>query len=235
MTVFTLIMNSLISVQKIEHETMSQRVHKDLKELIMGGRVEPGQKLTLKSLADALGTSQMPVREALRQLAAEGALEFLPNKSVRVPLMTKAKFQELLSIRQALEGLAVEEAARVITPAELLELDRYHDIYSKETAKRKPDVNIAIEANMRLHFATYKAAKLPSLLNIIEGLWLQIGPVLNLDLRANSKRLTAGPAKSHHAEMIKALKMKNPVKARKALSNDLNETAVFILRSNRLS
>ena len=72
--VFTLIMNNFIQIQKIEHETMSQRVYKDLKDLIMGGKVEPGQKLTLKSLADALGTSQMPVREALRQLAAEGAL-----------------------------------------------------------------------------------------------------------------------------------------------------------------
>ena len=227
-------MNSFISIQKIEHETMSQRVYKDLKELIMGGRVEPGQKLTLKSLADALGTSQMPVREALRVLAAEGALEFLPNKSVRVPLMTKAKFLELLSIRQALQGLAVEEAAKVITQEELMELEMQHAIYSKEILKKKPDASVAIEANMRLHFATYRAAKLPSLLNIIESLWLQIGPVLNLDLRAEPHRLTSGPARSHHAEMIQALRSKNSSKARKALINDLNATAAYIVASNRL-
>ncbi len=232
--VFTLIMNNFIQIQKIEHETMSQRVYKDLKDLIMGGKVEPGQKLTLKSLADALGTSQMPVREALRQLAAEGALEFMPNRSIRVPIMTTDKFNELLQIRQALEGLAVEEAARVITNDELLELERQHSIYLMESAKRKPDVSVAIEANMRLHFATYKAAKLPSLLNIIEGLWLQIGPVLNLDLRSEPKRLTSGPAISHHAQMIKALKLRDPIKARKALAADLSATASYIINSKRL-
>jgi len=165
-------MNELIAIQKIEHETMSQRVYKDLRELIIGGRVEPGQKLTLKSLADALGTSQMPVREALRQLAAEGALEFLPNKSLRVPLMTKSKFTELLLIRKELEGLAIEQAASKITSEELIELEKNHAIYLKEIGKKKPDASVAIEANMKLHFAIYRAAKLPTLLNIIEGLWL---------------------------------------------------------------
>jgi len=228
-------MNELIAIQKIEHETMSQRVYKDLRELIIGGRVEPGQKLTLKSLADALGTSQMPVREALRQLAAEGALEFLPNKSLRVPLMTKSKFTELLLIRKELEGLAIEQAASKITSEELIELEKNHAIYLKEIVKKKPDASVAIEANMKLHFAIYRAAKLPTLLNIIEGLWLQVGPVLNLDLRSGSKRLISGPAKNHHAEMIEALRNKNAPKARKALMNDLGSAAEFILASGRLN
>ena len=64
-----------LPIERIVHETMSQRVYGDLRELIMSGRVQPGQRLTLKNLSEAVGTSQMPVREALRQLAAEGALE----------------------------------------------------------------------------------------------------------------------------------------------------------------
>lgn len=227
-------LNKFIPIQKIEHSTMSQRVYADLKELIMGGHVEPGQKLTLKSLSDALGTSQMPVREALKLLAAEGALEILPNKSVRVPLMTKAKFLELLSIRKALEGLAIENAARLITPEELTELDKINAIYLKEIQKKKPDPSVAIEANMRLHFAAYRAARLPNLLIIIEGLWLQIGPVLNLDLRSESKRLSAGPAKAHHAEMIKALRAKSPSKAHAALMADLTSAAEFIIKRGEL-
>ena len=111
-----------LPIERIVHETMSQRVYGDLRELIMSGRVQPGQRLTLKNLSEAVGTSQMPVREALRQLAAEGALEFLPNKSVRVPVMTKEKFLELLAIRLQVEGLALEQATQRITkpPRELV-------------------------------------------------------------------------------------------------------------------
>jgi DNA-binding GntR family transcriptional regulator len=110
---------SALPIGRIAHETMSQRVYGDLRELIMSGRVQPGQRLTLKSLSEAVGTSQMPVREALRQLAAEGALEFLPNKSVRVPLMTKEKFLELLAIRLQVECLALEHATQRITKDQL--------------------------------------------------------------------------------------------------------------------
>ena len=184
-----------LPIERIVHETMSQRVYGDLRELIMSGRVQPGQRLTLKNLSEAVGTSQMPVREALRQLAAEGALEFLPNKSVRVPVMTKEKFLELLAIRLQVEGLALEHATQRITKPQLQELAHYHEVFSKEVKRKTPDATVAIDANMRFHFTAYRAAQMPTLMNIVEGLWLQVGPVLNLDMRSGSKRLTQGPAK----------------------------------------
>ncbi len=224
----------LLPIRRIDHETMSQRVYRDLSELIMSGQAQPGQRLTLKSLSEALGTSQMPVREALRQLAAEGALEFLANKSVRVPEMTKAKFLELLSIRLAVEGLAIEEAARRITDAELVELMRHHKTFTKEVARKHPEAAVAIESNMRLHFAAYRAAQMPSLMTIIEGLWLQVGPVLNLDMRSGSSRLTEGPARLHHEALMQALAARDPVMARQALIADLTTAASFIISLGKL-
>ncbi len=224
----------LLPIRRIDHETMSQRVYRDLRELIMSGQAQPGQRLTLKSLSEALGTSQMPVREALRQLAAEGALEFLANKSVRVPEMTKAKFLELLSIRLAVEGLAIEEAARRITDAELVELMRHHKTFTKEVARKHPEAAVAIESNMRLHFAAYRAAQMPSLMTIIEGLWLQVGPVLNLDMRSGSSRLTEGPARLHHEALMQALAARDPVMARQALIADLTTAASFIISLGKL-
>ncbi len=224
----------LLPIRRIDHETMSQRVYRDLRELIMGGQAQPGQRLTLKALSEALGTSQMPVREALRQLAAEGALEFLANKSVRVPEMTKAKFLELLAIRLAVEGLAIEEAARHITDAELAELTLHHQTFTQEVERRPPDPTVAIESNMRLHFAAYRAAQMPSLMTIIEGLWLQVGPVLNLDMRSGSSRLTEGPARHHHQALLRALAAKDPVKARAALVADLTTAASFIISLGKL-
>ena len=223
-----------LPIGRIMHETMSQRVYGDLRELIMSGRVQPGQRLTLKNLSEAVGTSQMPVREALRQLAAEGALEFLPNKSVRVPVMTKDKFLELLAIRLQVEGLALEHATQRITKLQVQELAHYHDVFSKEVKRKTPDPTIAIDANMRFHFTAYRAAHMPTLMNIVEGLWLQVGPVLNLDMRSGSKRLTDGPAKHHHQKILDAMKAKNAKAARLALMDDLTTAANFILSLDKL-
>lgn len=224
-----------LPIGRIMHETMSQRVYGDLRELIMSGRVQPGQRLTLKNLSEAVGTSQMPVREALRQLAAEGALEFLPNKSVRVPVMTKEKFLELLAIRLQVEGLALEQATQRITKLQIQELAHYHDVFSKEVKRKTPDPTIAIDANMRFHFTAYRAAHMPTLMNIVEGLWLQVGPVLNLDMRSGSKRLTDGPAKDHHQKILDAMQAKNAKAARLALVDDLTTAANFILSLDKLT
>jgi len=224
-----------LPIRRIMHETMSQRVYGDLRELIMSGRVQPGQRLTLKNLSEAVGTSQMPVREALRQLAAEGALEFLPNKSVRVPVMTKEKFLELLAIRLQVEGLALEHATQRITKLQIQELAHYHDVFSKEVKRKTPDPTIAIDANMRFHFTAYRAAHMPTLMNIVEGLWLQVGPVLNLDMRSGSKRLTDGPAKHHHQKILDAMQAKNAKAARLALVDDLTTAANFILSLDKLT
>ena len=215
-----------LPIGRIMHETMSQRVYGDLRELIMSGRVQPGQRLTLKNLSEAVGTSQMPVREALRQLAAEGALEFLPNKSVRVPVMTKEKFLELLAIRLQVEGLALEQATQRITKLQIQELAHYHDVFSKEVKRKTPDATIAIDANMRFHFTAYRAAHMPTLMNIV---------VLNLDMRSGSKRLTDGPAKHHHQKILDAMQAKNAKAARLALVDDLTTAANFILSLDKLT
>lgn len=224
-----------LPIQRIAYETMSQRVYGELRELIMSGRVQPGQRLTLKNLAEAVGTSHMPVREALRQLATEGALEFLPNKSVRVPIMTETKFREILEIRKLVEGLAVERATEIIDAEALNELSTHNERFKSEVKQKQPDATIAIEANMRFHFTVYRAAQMPTLMNIIEGLWLQIGPVLNLDMRSGSSRLTEGPAQHHHQRVLDAMKKRDPKAAREALLEDLTTAANFILSLGKLA
>src|SRR6476659_3132276 len=93
--------------------SLRSQVYESLREALTAGRFLPGQKLTFRFVADALGVSLTPVREALRRLVAEGAFEMQPNRSVRVPLMTREKILELRDIRMALEGLAVEKAANL--------------------------------------------------------------------------------------------------------------------------
>ena len=91
--------------------SLRTRVYDSLRDALTAGQFTPGQKLSFRYIAGTLGVSLTPVREAIRRLVAEGALEMRPGRSVRVPLMTQAKILELRDMRLTLEGLAAEKAA----------------------------------------------------------------------------------------------------------------------------
>ena len=105
------IANPDFQVSKLERETLHDRAYLELKKAIMSGAIRPGATITIRAMATALGTSPMPVREALRRLVAERALEMLPTRSVTLPLMTAERFDEISRLRIALEGLASEAGA----------------------------------------------------------------------------------------------------------------------------
>jgi DNA-binding GntR family transcriptional regulator len=205
-----------------------------LRELLLAGQVRPGQKFTLKGLADALGTSQMPIREAIRHLAAEGGLEILPNSGIRVPLMSKDGFQELLKIRLALEGLAVEHAALRITAAELKTVADIHHALSDAMSQAAPNVSQVIQLNKQLHFAIYRASGMPTLVALIESIWLRVGPVINLDMGAGSSRLSEAPALRHHAKLLEGLQNRSVEQSRAGLAGDLLSAAEVILAGDGL-
>ncbi|MDB5822059.1 MAG: transcriptional regulator [Herminiimonas sp.] len=224
----------LSQIRKIAHPTLAHRVYEDVRELLLAGQVLPGQKLTLKSLSEALGTSHMPIRDAIRRLAAEGALEILPNKGLRVPLMTKDRFRELLKIRLALEGLAVEHAAMRVTAEELAAIEDTHKALSTEMQRSEPDVGLIIQLNKQLHFAVYQASGMPTLVELIETIWLRVGPVINLDMRSGSRRLSEAPAIHHHDQLLKGLRNGSVEESRAALGGDLLSAAQVILAGDGL-
>ncbi len=228
-------MTSLEKMHPIVHQTLSAKVYQDLREMIMSGQLQPGERLTLAGMAAALGTSAMPVREAINKLAADDALEILPNKSVRVPVMTRSRFQELVVIRLVVEGLAVETAAGRITAEQLTRLAGLEQAFRQETALGDPDVNQIIQINKQFHFTAYAAAQMPALSSLIEGLWLRIGPVLNLDFRnSESRRRSDLPAvKAHHA-LLEALRAGDGAAAKAALAMDINTAAEVILSGTGL-
>ncbi|MCG5235537.1 GntR family transcriptional regulator [Xanthobacter oligotrophicus] len=216
-------------VGRIVRQTLADQVYGDLKEILLAGRAAPGERFTLRGLASAIGTSAMPVREAVSRLVAENALEVLPNRAVRVPLMPRARFRELRLIRCSLEGLATEIAVREATDAEVAEVERFERLFAAERDKPEPDGAVAMCHNKDLHFALYRAAHLPTLFQMIEGLWLQIGPVLNLDFRAGPDRVRMGEAHIRHAAMVAALKARDSEAARTALVADIWSAGDFIL------
>lgn len=215
-------------------ETLGERVTETLRALLISGRLAPGEKMSLRSVAESLSVSMMPVREAVSRLAADGALEVLPGRAVRVPILSVPQFRELTRIRIAIEGYAVEEAARSRDDAALREIDRFEQAFQLATSTEPPDAAEAVAANRDLHFAIYRAAGLPTLTEIIERLWLKAGPILNLDMRDEPTRLHGGRAVQAHGALVAAIRAQDPAAARTALQTDIGAAADHIISIGRL-
>jgi DNA-binding GntR family transcriptional regulator len=183
--------------------SLRTQVYESLRQALTTGRFEPGQKLTFRFIAGALGVSLTPVREALGRLVAEGAFEMQPNRSVRVPVMTRARIMELRDIRMALEGLAAAKAALAADRRQVAELRNIREF----------------------HFTLYGMADQPTLLRVIEGLWLQTGPYMNL-LYPDFVSRPHGP--QGRANIIRALQARDAAAARREIENDIDRALSYV-------
>lgn len=156
---------------------LSGFVEATLKQRLMEGRLMPGERLVTRDLAARLGTSPTPVREALLKLVAGGALEMAPAQAFTVPVLTAREYAEMADIRRTVEGLAAERATAVMTPERLARLAEINEAH--RAARRGHDVTEALRLNQSFRFTLYETADMPNLIDIIERLWLRIGPSLN--------------------------------------------------------
>jgi DNA-binding GntR family transcriptional regulator len=203
--------------------SLRKQVYDSLRDALTAGRFVPGQKLTFRFIAGTLGVSLTPVREAIRRLVAEGALEMQPSRSVRVPLMTKDKLLELRDIRLALEGLAVEKAAALATAAHVARLRRI--VTELMTVRGRGDTAADRQKIREFHFALYAIANQPTLLQMIEGLWLRTGPYLNLlypDFIASPR----GPER--RLRIIRAVESHDAAAARREMEADIGEALTYV-------
>jgi DNA-binding GntR family transcriptional regulator len=216
---------SQLGLARIARETVQDRVYGVLRDRLMRGGFEPGQKLKIAELAAALGTSAMPVREALNRLAAERAIESMPNRSVRVPSLSKDSLRDLMETRYAVEGLAVSRAAANMDEPTLLLLRQIIAAQSETDAEHVSEASA--EQNRAFHFTIYRKSGSAVLLPIIESLWLQFGPYL----RVASERFDGreGRGTNFHVEIVDALSRNDGAAARKALESDIGRAFDLVM------
>ena len=203
-----------IELNKIVPDNLMSRAYQEIKTALTAGRFKPGERLAIRKLAHQLGTSPTPVREALLKLVSYGALEMAPAHPITVPVLTKARYLENRNIRIANEGLAAFEAAKKISRAQLDTLKNINaEMVNAHQSARYADVLIN---NHAFHIELSKASDMPTLVDIVEMLWLQIGPSLNL--LYSEKTLGS---ESYHPQILKALEEKNPEKAKLAIEYDI--------------
>lgn len=216
-------------VEPLDRQTLGDRAYARLSELLISGRMAPGEKISLRQTAEVLGVSIMPVREAVSRLVADGALEVTPSRAVRVRLMTAAQFRDLTQARVAIEGHVAALAAVNRSRSDLKIIARWEAAMRAESLAAAPNLPHAVELNKAFHFAVYEAAHSRTFIEIIRALWLKVGPVINLDLRANPERFAGGDAVRLHAQILAAIEAGDEAGAQGGISADIGKAAEVIL------
>ena len=202
-------------------ETTSQQAYIAISEAILAGTFAPGELLTQRSLARTLGVSEMPVREALKHLISEGALQGLPNRSAKITLLNRREVEQIFTLRGMLEGRAAFLAAQNITT---------HQIDSLTAIQKRIEVAVThgrlkeyTALNRDFHFMIYRIAEDPTLLSLIRALWLRLVPAIAMSLGATIKnaqefRRVGG---RNHYRIMKAFVARDAAAAEKAMRRDL--------------
>lgn len=216
------------ALQPVQHSTIHEKVYGEIRQALMAGQFAPGQKITVRELAEVLGVSPMPVREALRRLEAERGL-VADGRTMAVPLMSQGDYRELCDIRISLEGMATEWAAENITPAELDELKAVMDGLERDAVA--PNIEGLLRLNREFHMLVYRASRKPLLIDLIQSLWLRVGPFISYAVRTDIYTSFARHNPRHpHVLAYQALVAGNGRQARSAIAADIRRSAQIIVK-----
>ncbi|MDF3383159.1 MULTISPECIES: GntR family transcriptional regulator [Sulfitobacter] len=200
-------------------DAIYDRVCQDLVE----GRLRPNEKVTIRGLAERLGTSSTPVRDAVQRLLRDEALVQRSVRDVRVPVLTEAQYLEIASIRRELEGFAAGRAAEMVGPKEIRRLKKI--VERNEAAAVAGRWPQAVKYNQEFHFALVEAAEMPILLAILSGLWLRMGPLIAGYYAQEQMGLVR-----HHQAIIAACENRDPAAAAAEMRADIDDAKEGIIR-----
>lgn len=144
----------------------SGRIAAALRTEILNGSIAPGQRLRQEDIAERLGGSRLPVREALRMLAAEGLVQMEPNKGARVPFLDPGEVETLYRMRERLEPLALAESLPKLGAADLDQIDAI-----QQRIEAGVDVGEFLALDREFHFATYVGCSDEYLMASVDRLW----------------------------------------------------------------
>ena len=193
------------------------RAYGTLKEAVLAGGFRPGEVVTIRGLAKRFSLGHMPVREALRSLISEGAFEALPNRSARIPTLTRRQIEQILDLRVQLESRAAGLAARNIT---LVQIEHLHALENgMQQCLLKGDADGVASLNMAFHFEIYRIADNPVLFQLIQTLWLRMASWVSITVRLlmSKPRAVQKLAYEHHLQLLHAFQVRSEAAAADAM------------------
>ncbi len=203
---------------------MHDQVYAELKTALMEAKFEPGTRLSLRNLAAMFGVSVVPVRAALLRLMAEKAIEQSAKTTghFNVPQLTMDEFDEIVQLRSLLEGFAAEQAAALISQSTVKSLLKMAE--RLQIAADKKDAKEYLRLNRDFKFEVIEAAEGPVLMQLIESLWVRMGPIMHL----YAKELKQNQNVDNYFEIAEALENRDGETARNAMAEDVKLGASFL-------
>lgn len=194
-----------------------ERLYRTLRQQVMHGELAPGHPITLRGLAAQFDVSMTPAREAVRRLAAEGALTVSASGRISTPELTPERIEELAAIRALLEP---EMASRALPRVHMVLIDRLAAINSlNQEAVLNQDAVGYVRTNLEFHRTLYLRAQTPAMLGLIETVWLQLGPTM----RALYQKIRRRDMPQHHRLILAALRAGDEPGLRLAVRTDVTQ------------
>ncbi len=214
---------------KIQQKRIADLVLEQLMDWIMDGKIRMGQKLNTEELAQRLGVSRMPVREALKTLEKQGIAESVPYVGSRVVKLTRSDVRQIYIMRRALEPVAAYYTCEKITPEDIENIEAIQMKLETEMQKPNPSAKLIYIYNREFHFAIYQVSGLTKLCNTIKMLWDNLAFYkLIYGLTYVNDREAAKNMIEEHRSYITELKAGNADMLQKRLSDSLEKHQVDV-------
>jgi DNA-binding GntR family transcriptional regulator len=207
----------------IQRLSLPDQIYARLREEIATGALKPGP-LRLRPLAARFGTSQIPVREALRRLEAERLVTFNDSRAIVVNAISPADVEEIFAIRMELESLAVRLAAPHLA-ADAARLNELEELIARMDTQQE-DHAAWRATNEAFHTLMYSAADAPRLLAIIRNQWVAVEPYLRIYVM-NVPSLAS--AQAEHRQLVDLLRAGDTEAAERVLREQLMSTRDVVL------
>ncbi|WP_281841031.1 GntR family transcriptional regulator [Sinisalibacter aestuarii] len=194
-----------------------EQIYRTLRSRIMYGELDPGKALTIRGIGKEFGMSMTPAREAVRRLAAEGALTLSSSGRISTPNLGPERIEELAALRALLEP---ELASRALPRAHMALIERLRAINGRVGEHvAKNDISGYIRTNLEFHRTIYLRAQAPAMLALVETVWLQLGPTM----RALYMARTRTDLQKHHRMILAALAAGDEPGLRLAVRTDVTQ------------
>lgn len=219
-------MGSDLKVNMNEYLPLRDVVFNTLRQAILKGELAPGERLMEIQLAERLGVSRTPIREAIRKLELEGLVLMIPRKGAEVAKISEKSLRDVLEVRRSLEELAIELACQRMTPEEVAELELKQDLFRNAVTTGKP-MDIA-ETDEAYHDVIYKGTCNDRLIQMINNLREQMYRYRLEYIKDEDKRQVL---LLEHDHILKAVRQRRVEEAKVAMREHIDNQEITVSKN----
>lgn len=219
-------MTSDFSIHMDEYLPLRDVVFNTLRQAILKGELKPGERLMEIALAERLGVSRTPIREAIRKLELEGLVKMIPRRGAQVANITEKDLNDVLEVRIGLENMAIEKACKLMGEEELKRLHEAGEEFRR--TMDDGDLTKLAEADVAFHEIIYQASDNVRLIQVLNNLREQI---YRYRIEYLKEEATRNLLVREHEELYQAIRQRDAQRAKEISFDHIENQRLAIIRS----